>query len=61
MSATITRREKKDGERSMPVQELPMPPVTVQRPDTSGGVAVHRPANNAAVPVPHLSAVQLHL
>lgn len=38
----------------MPVKELPMPPVQIQKPDHSGGVAVTPPDAKGQQPVPQL-------
>ena len=43
----------------MPVQELPMPPVKLQRQDSSGGVVMHTQKSNEKVLVPQLSKVKL--
>lgn len=45
-----------DEERAMPVKELPMPPVQVQRPDTTGGAVLTGAAPRpAAAPVPQIN------
>jgi hypothetical protein len=41
----------------MPVKELPMPPVQVQRPDTSGGSAMTSPQRQAPLPPPQIANV----
>jgi hypothetical protein len=45
----------------MPVKELPMPPVKVQKPDTSGNAAFYPAKPGVAPPVPQLAAVVLNL
>ncbi len=53
--------KRETEEMNMPVRELPMPPVQVQRPDNSGNSAFYVPKPNEALPVPQLSALQLTL
>lgn len=50
----------KQGVQSMPVKELPMPPVKVQRPDSSGGIVTSSCKERKAAPVPHLANVKLN-
>lgn len=46
--------DRGEKEKTMPVQELPMPPVKVQRQDTSGGAAFSQPRADQTRPVPQL-------
>lgn len=58
MSATASR---KNGEQNMPVKELPMPPVKIQRQDSSGGVVKHSQVAGERAPVPQIANLQLRL
>jgi len=55
----LAAAKRKVGRPSMPVQELPMPPVKLQRQDSSGGVVMHTQKSNEKVLVPQLSKVKL--
>jgi hypothetical protein len=58
MSANPKRNE---GAHRMPVKELPMPPVKIQPPDSSGGSALKAETREVRLPVPNLSALTLRV
>lgn len=63
MSANGDRNDPKvlaKEAESVPVKELPMPPVKIQKPDSSGGVALMA-KKHEDTPLPQLAAIQLRL
>ena len=55
MSVAVKKRS--GGQDTMPVKELPMPPVQVQRPDSSGGSTMTSSQRQEPAPVPQIANV----